>query len=285
MVLETLAACYPAKDWAQGTGFARALPRSLRLPLGRVTGGLGAAGDRASPFGPTRLGLAVRPYEPGDPPRTLCVPSYARTQSLLTKVDRAPGRAQVEVVIATGPSMEFSSTSVHKGQVALAAAALAELGHGRGLRHVRTGFLQGSLGAQTLAAWERRLRRAHLVYLIADFLPQGEDWRAGTDELTALLLGSPWCSKTVVVVVRDPLEWTDLSPHPLGSPQELRWDDGPPRYGGPAYLGSLADQGRVLARTLGPQCRGLAVLTLQTPLFTAAGLLNSLARERQWSGS
>jgi uncharacterized protein (DUF58 family) len=107
---------------------SKALSVSLRAHVKRRFGVLQTAADMARIKEPTRLGVALRAYESGDPLRALSRNHLVRTNELLTRTDFAAGRRSCMLFFHAYENMVFASSGAHanKGQISLAVSALVE---------------------------------------------------------------------------------------------------------------------------------------------------------------
>jgi hypothetical protein len=107
---------------------AKAVVAGIRAHVRRQFGTLQTAADKARVKEPTRLGVALRPYEPGDPLRALSRSHLIRTNELVTRTDYAVGRRTCAILFHAYENMHFQSPDApaNKGQVALALSALVE---------------------------------------------------------------------------------------------------------------------------------------------------------------
>lgn len=189
---------------------SKAVVASVRAHVRRRFGTIQASSDKARVKEPTRLGIALRPYEPGDPLRALSRMHLIRTNELVTRTDYAAGRRSCAILFHAYNNMVFSSAdaAANKGQVALAVSALAEvvyesLAQACYFRLVR----EPDLGS-VIAALGHSGGRTHDLVLVTDAL-----FFSNTREATAMSLVEGVVkggfSRVCVFVVRDPLE------HPL----------------------------------------------------------------------
>jgi hypothetical protein len=107
---------------------SKAVSAGLRAHVRRRFGVLQTAADMARIKEPTRLGVALRAYESGDPLRALSRTHLVRTNELLTRTDFADGRRSCLVLFHAYENMIFASSESHanKGQISLAVSALVE---------------------------------------------------------------------------------------------------------------------------------------------------------------
>jgi hypothetical protein len=107
---------------------SKAVSAGLRAHVRRRFGSLQTAADVARIKEPTRLGVALRGYEPGDPLRALSRTHLVRTNELFVRTDYSAGRRSCLVFFHAYENMAFASagSEANKGQIALAVSAVVE---------------------------------------------------------------------------------------------------------------------------------------------------------------
>jgi hypothetical protein len=182
----------------------------LRAHVRRRFGGLENASDFARIKEPTRLGISLRAYEPGD---TLCALSRShllRNNELVTRTDHASGRRKVLVVFHGYHNMTFSApgATANKGQVGLALSALVELFH-EGLSQLCRFVVvtDSDLGA-AVAALGAKGNRPDEIYVVTDLLFSSASRESATRELVEALVAGGH-ARAKLMVVRDPHEHPD----------------------------------------------------------------------------
>lgn len=234
---------------------AQALRGEMRIALRRRFGGVTAASDLTRLQSPSRLGVALRPYESGDPFRALSRAHLLRRDEYWIRTDFAEGRQACGILFHGYESMEFRSetASVCKGQTALCGAAMVELAHDALGHSVSFRTTSGAELDDALASWTAGLRKLDFLYVFTDALFDPSSPDAAVEKLRRAIANLP-IPRVAVCIVRDPLE--------LPSDTELTlegYDLAPFREKGEgAPGGELRYSGQEYRRNLERQLNGLA---------------------------
>lgn len=184
----------------------RALPVHVRAKLRASFGSLFSASDLARLKTPSRLGIALRPYESGDALKTLSLQHYVRTQELATRIDTASGRATAGIVFHAYENMEFSSSNLgNKAQLGLVLSAVLEVLHEAHLHHVEVLFVTERDFQVGLKKISQKIARWNFRYLISDFL-YFENKEDALKPQIAQALQELGLSSSHVFIIRDLLE-------------------------------------------------------------------------------
>jgi uncharacterized protein (DUF58 family) len=211
MKLAELCTAFPEKADAQtvrrpGT----AIPATLRLKLRAQRGHLQAALDHHPQRSPDRLGLGLRPYEAGDPLRTIALRPLVLQEQLLTRTDSSKGRFHVTVVVHSYAHMNFKSDSnlPSKNQLAWAVAGLLQNLHEQSAQRVDILVIGDRSLPEGLLRHAAALRRSHFCYVVTDLLFDASARGAAVDSVISAL-NFIHLRKGMFIVVRDPLESPD----------------------------------------------------------------------------
>ncbi len=180
---------------------AKAIPLHWRQTLFARVGGILAASDRSRAKTSSRLGISIRPYQPGDRIATLSLPHLMRTDEMLARVDEAPGQFAARIFVIGTESLQFKSDYANctKGQVALGMAGLIEAIHLRQNQSVRViHCTRENLSSQLAFCLHPRLRTAS-VSVISDFLDNSLEQDLAAMRQANLCAPAIYC-------VRDPIE-------------------------------------------------------------------------------
>nr|BFD32447.1 hypothetical protein GTC16762_20650 [Pigmentibacter ruber] len=213
MNFEQIASVFPMEEkYWPCVNPSKALPLAIRSYIKEKFGGIFSANDFFKKNSPSRLGIATRPFEIGDPIVTISKPHFIKTNELLTKIDFSPGRQKVIVIFHNYFNMAYFSekSKINKGQLANGILAILEEAH-KGLSHffkilpVNTiDLFSGSKQYQT------ELQNAEYVYFITDLLYIHDNHLAAAKNVLELLKNFK-IKKAVFLLPRDPLETTKLN--------------------------------------------------------------------------
>lgn len=189
-----------------------ALPFFIRARIREAFGGVLAASDLNRKTSPQRFGIAVRPFEQGDPISTLSRSHLVKSQQLFTKTDVSQGRQRAIVLMHAYENMLFASQpgGVSKGQLAHGLSAVVQevhqsLAHAFSVHAIRSAnFYEG------LQPFMSLLKQAHAVYIITDLLFDTSSVQASCQQVESVLKYTK-CKNINFFLVRDVLE--------LASPQ------------------------------------------------------------------
>ncbi len=186
---------------------SKAVAAGIHAHVRRRFGTLQTASDKARVKEPTRLGIALRNYEPGDPLRALSRSHLIRSNELVTRTDFAAGRRSCGIVFHAYENMPFAAADsvANKGQIALAVSALVEavyesLAQACVFRVAR----ERDLGP-VLSALGTSGSRPDELFVITDLLFLSSSREASARSLMEGIVSGGF-SRACVFVVRDPLE-------------------------------------------------------------------------------
>lgn len=186
---------------------SKALPFFIRTYLRQHFGGIFAANDLYKKNTPTRLGIATKPFEMGDPISTISMNHFIKTQELITKIDYGPGRQKVIVVFHSYSNMTYQSeySTINKGQLANGLVAIIEEAHS-GLSH---SFHVLNVTAKDLFEGckyiGKEFHNADYAYIISDLLFDTEDNYAAANKALEIIKYFH-LKKAIFLITRDPLE-------------------------------------------------------------------------------
>lgn len=248
MRLIDLCTVFPSSDafWPVAKP-SRALPFEVRGRIHQWFGGVFAAADLNRRKAPTRTGIAIRPFEPGDPLGAISRAQLLKTGEVHTRVDSAPGRQRAVIVLHGYSQMTFKAEGqvANKGQLALGVGALIEAVH-ESLSHTCeiVCIKEAPLG-EALAGLHAKLAMAHHSYIISDFLFDPKSRDAATLALHEGVLRSG-AKRPFVFVIRDGLEWIENNPLQFEAQKMLPYSAGqshlPARFSGADYIDNLRAQ-------------------------------------------
>ena len=118
---------------------SKVIPLFWRELLFARIGNILAANDRSRAKSSSRLGLSMRPYQPGDRMATISLSHLMRTGEAMTRIDESPGQFSARIFVICTPSLDFRSqgSTCTKGQLAMGVAGLIEAIHLRQNQAVR----------------------------------------------------------------------------------------------------------------------------------------------------
>jgi hypothetical protein len=118
---------------------SKVIPLFWRELLFARIGNILAANDRSRAKSSSRLGLSMRPYQPGDRMATISLSHLMRTGETMTRIDESPGQFSARIFVICTPSLDFRSdgSTCTKGQLAMGVAGLIEAIHLRQNQTVR----------------------------------------------------------------------------------------------------------------------------------------------------
>lgn len=222
-----------------------AIPATIRCKLRSMRGHLQAALDYHPQRSPNRLGLGLRPYESGDPMRSVSLRHWLLQDQLLTRTDVSPGRFHVSIVVHNYPNMNFRSSEQlpTKHQLAWAVAGMLQMLHEQNAQKVDIIVIHERELGQQMARLTARIKRSQFCYVVSDVLFNPSSMAASARDLTAAI-NLIRMRRGMAVVVRDPLESADTLPDiennslafippdskeltPSLSPQSTQWHSGP----------------------------------------------------------
>lgn len=232
---------------------ARALNTSLRVRVRRSFGGILAAADMARVKSPQRLGISLRPYEVGDPMRTMSRAHLLKTGELMTRTDFSPGRQNCGVIFHGYENQEFKGLEslANKGQVGLSVAALIQTFHEYLSHSFDFVCLEDKDLGKALKLLSRRSSSWDYTYVISDFLFDSSSPTASADAFYEGMVSMGF-KRGAAFVVRDPLEalWNNrlfdrsasLIPYMMDSPNDSLEEGADYLYSGREYGRHLKEQ-------------------------------------------
>lgn len=186
---------------------SKALPFFIRTYLRQQFGGIFAANDLYKKNTPTRLGIATKPFEIGDPISTISKNHFIKTQELLTRIDYGAGRQKVVVIFHSYPNMTYQSEKslINKGQLANGLVAIIEEAHS-GLAH---SFQIVNVTAKDLFEGckyvGKEFHNADYAYIISDLLFDSQDNYSAANKAIEII-NLFHLKKAIFLITRDPLE-------------------------------------------------------------------------------
>ena len=265
---------------------SRALPLAVKVHAKKERGHLHAHCDESPRMTPSRQGVSLRDYEPGDPLKTIDTRAFLKTGSCLTRLQEAQATHEVRLLLHSHQAMAYGSGGVVKWQLAQALAALIALWHLESGHKVVVRIVEGANPLQNL---DRIFSHAPFLthYFLTDFLfrkelsantlqPENE-----TPEIFGEWVQSRRAQGIKLVVVRDIHEGFRTSKainaaaddlHPFFEagtrffPYEQQASDGHPKltWSGPSYLHRLRSQWQAWLQHAA--YRPSALFTTNTPL-------------------
>lgn len=205
MLLFDLASHYP-KSVHNISSLALGLPNQVRISLAQNFGHIAAALDHHHSKSSSRMGIELRDYQPGDKLQAVSVQNWLRTNRLESRIQESPGRQFILVALHLYENMNFESQNINKVQVALACAALIErlhLNHSHSVSFV----VFSDANIEHAVAHKPALERYQDVYILSDFLHRNPEEGLDIESLNTIATRT----KTHLIAVRDPLEWTEAS--------------------------------------------------------------------------
>ena len=164
---------YPSEqeNW-HNLKLAKALPVHLREILHTKIGSLFAANDLSRAKNSSRLGLALRPFQPGDRIKAISLGHFMRTDEIMTRIDNAQGQLTARIFCITTRSLDYQSEAAActKGQIMLGVAAVLETLHQRQNHRIRICFCPRDEFAIHLAHAAKSRQGAEAIYVLSDFL-------------------------------------------------------------------------------------------------------------------
>jgi hypothetical protein len=226
---------------------SKVIPLFWRELLFARIGNILAANDRSRAKSSSRLGLSMRPYQPGDRMATISLSHLMRTGETMTRIDESPGQFSARIFVICTPSLDFRSqgSTCTKGQLAMGVAGLIEAVHLRQNQTVRVIYCSREhLEAQVGYHLGPRMAGSS-VSVISDFLDNALESDLQTLKQGAVIGASFYC-------VRDEVE-TPASTNPLATralklvsastteaiPGAPATTDSPSAFSGPQYLENL----------------------------------------------
>ena len=185
-----------------------ALPFFIRSYLRQHFGGIFAANDLYKKNSPSRLGIATRPFEIGDPISTISKNHFIKTQELLTRVDYGSGRQRAIVIFHSYPNMTYHSelSAINKGQLANGITAVLEEAH-KGLAHsfqiIKVTNHDLFEGCKLIG---KQFHNADYAYFISDLLFDTSDTHAAANSALEIIKFFH-LKKAIFIIARDPLEY------------------------------------------------------------------------------
>jgi hypothetical protein len=185
-----------------------ALPFFIRSYLRQHFGGIFAANDLYKKNAPSRLGVATRPFEIGDPISTISKNHFIKTQELLTRVDYGSGRQRVVVVFHSYPNMTYQSelSAINKGQLANGVTAVLEEAH-KSLAHsfqmIKVTNPDLFEGCKLVG---KQFQNADYAYFISDLLFDTSDTHAAANRVLEIIKFFH-LKKAIFIIARDPMEY------------------------------------------------------------------------------
>jgi hypothetical protein len=241
------------EDWPPAK-LSSALPFPLRAKVKARFGSILAASDMARLKAASRLGVALRPFEPGDGLSTLSRSHLLRTGEVLTRVDFAPGRQKAGVIFHGYEDMRFRSSiqQPNKGQIALGVSAFLEAAHGSLSHEFQMLCFKSQELGKNIKELKKTIRGWNFCYIITDlFFDKVGLEASGTQLMNALTeIG---VSKPLVFLARDPEEWPQASV-PLSQQRLLKpfavGEEDPFFYSGKEYVENLRLQFKLFNESL-----------------------------------
>jgi hypothetical protein len=186
----------------------------------RQLSGLFAGQDHLRLRNAQRLGVGLRPYEPGDRLKEMSWPHYARTEEIYTKTEAEPGRSLAFFLIHVCESMSYKGPSqvVNKGQVALALASIMAKAHLAECHQIKVIFSSEKDLSTSVREHAKLLKNAQWSWIFSDLFFEAceEPSHSLKEFLRELALFAP--RHLGCVVVRDPSEQSTFA---LGDPQDF----------------------------------------------------------------
>ncbi len=185
-----------------------ALPFFIRSYLRQHFGSIFAANDLYKKNSPTRLGVATRAFEIGDPISTISKNHFIKTQELLTRIDYGSGRQRVAVIFHSYQNMSYQSelSFINKGQLANGVTALLEEAH-RSLAHsfqiinvTNHDLFEGCKQAG------KQFHNSDYTYFISDLLFDTSDTLSAANRALEIIKFFH-LKKAIFIIVRDPMEY------------------------------------------------------------------------------
>ncbi len=190
---------------------SKVIPLFWRELLFARIGNILAANDRSRAKSSSRLGLSMRPYQPGDRMATISLSHLMRTGETMTRIDESPGQFSARIFVICSPSLDFRSegSTCTKGQLAMGVAGLIEAIHLRQNQTVRVIYCSREhLEAQVGFHLGPRMAGSS-VSVISDFLDNALESDLQILKQGAVIGASFYC-------VRDEVE-TAASTNPLAT--------------------------------------------------------------------
>lgn len=244
-----------------------ALPFFIRARIREAFGGVLAASDLNRKTSPQRFGIAVRPFEQGDPISTLSRSHLVKSQQLFTKIDVSQGRQCAVVLLHAYENMLFASKpgGVSKGQLALGLGAVVQethqsLAHAFSVHAIRSpNFYEGVLPLLGL------LKKAHAVYIVSDLLFDSSALHASCRQVEHFLTHLP-LKKVNFFVVRDLLEVVSPENSAQGVVQMFPYgsrDEKVGNYSDALYFENLRAQLEEFTKKMEMQAHAVRLVTAQ----------------------
>ncbi|APJ03563.1 hypothetical protein [Silvanigrella aquatica] len=211
MNFETICEVFPKEEkyWPCPNP-SRALPFFIKSYLRQNFGGILAANDLYKKNEPSRLGVATRQFELGDPISTLSKNHFIKTQDLFTRVDYGAGRQSAVVIFHSYKNMTYQSefSGINKGQLAHGITALLEEIH-KGLSHsfkiINIPEIDLFEGCKYVG---KHFLQADFAYFISDLLFDSRDVFASANRALEIIQFFH-IKKSIFIIARDPMEYPD----------------------------------------------------------------------------
>ncbi|NBW83589.1 DUF58 domain-containing protein, partial [bacterium] len=184
-----------------------AIPATIRCKLRSMRGHLQAALDYHPQRSPNRLGLGLRPYEAGDPLRSVSLRHWLLQDQFLTRTDVSSGRFHVSIIVHSYANMNFRSAEElpTKNQLAWVVAGLLQNLHEQNAQKVDVMIVHDADLGQQMSRLAARIRRSHFCYVVSDALFNSSAIEASGRDLAAAI-NLLRIRRGMAIVVRDPLE-------------------------------------------------------------------------------
>lgn len=187
-----------------------ALPFFIRTYLRQQFGGIFAANDLYKRNSPSRLGIATRPFEKGDPISTLSKNHFIKSQELLTRVDFGSGRQKALIIFHSYPNMSYHSelSQINKGQLANGVIAILEEVHKCVAHSFNISKVTNHDLFEGCKLLNKNFQNSDYVYFISDLLFDPTDtWAAAHKAIE--ITKHFHIKKAIFIIVRDPMEYPE----------------------------------------------------------------------------
>jgi hypothetical protein len=184
-----------------------AIPATIRCKLRAMRGHLQAALDYHPQRSPNRLGLGLRPYESGDPLRSVSMRHWLLQDQFLTRTDVSPGRFHICIIVHSYSNMNFRSSEQlpTKNQLAWVVAGLLQNLHEQSAQKVDVMVVHDADLGEQMSRLAARIRRSQFCYIVSDALFNSSSSDASARDIAAAI-NLLRIRRGMAIVVRDPME-------------------------------------------------------------------------------
>lgn len=185
-----------------------ALPFFIRSYLRQHFGGIFAANDLYKKNAPSRIGIATKLFEIGDPISTISKNHFMKTEELLTRVDHSAGRQSVAVIFHSYSNMTYQSenSEINKGQLANGVTAVLEEAHlsmAHSFQIINVTNHDLFEGCKLIG---KQFHNADYAYFISDLLFDTSDTLAAANRALEIIKFFH-LKKAIFMIIRDPMEY------------------------------------------------------------------------------